>query len=256
MKTFLAAVAIASGQLASSWAQGAEAERARMELADEVAAMLSDLPAAASTLSPHSPVRQAIEAGDQESARRMLEFRPLAEAPTPEGFPSFTPVGMIQLKTYPAYRKAEGPGFWPLFRHIQSENLPMTAPVEMARSSPAAESGQSRAPMAFLYQHTGVGQTGPANGVSVTDAEPTLAVSLGMTGRPTAATLKDARQRLEAWLADHPDYRQASEQPWRFFGYNSPMVPDSDKYWEAQLLVELVEKAALEPATSEAPVAP
>ncbi|MEM6799554.1 MAG: heme-binding protein [Planctomycetota bacterium] len=217
----------------------AGAQRERMEPSAEVASMLEDLPAAAEKMPPQSPARQAIEAGDLDAARAMLSFRPLAEAPVPEGFPAFTHVGVIEVKQYPAYRKASGPGFWPLFQHIKAEKIPMTAPVEMTR---AGQDGRS--PMAFLYQNPEVGTTGSANGVEVSDAQATTAVSLGVRGSMTQATVLDAKERLEAWLAEHPEYKKSGMTPLRLFGYNSPMVPDSDKYWEAQLLIEPAEPAA------------
>ena len=34
------------------------------------------------------------------------EFKPIVEAEMPEGFPQYTPVRDVQIKRYPAYRKA------------------------------------------------------------------------------------------------------------------------------------------------------
>jgi len=45
-------------------------------------------------------------------------FQPIKEADMPQGFPRCTPVGQIEVKTYPAYRKATASGmarFWTLF---------------------------------------------------------------------------------------------------------------------------------------------
>ena len=39
-------------------------------------------------------------------ARDVLAFRPTMEAPLPEGFPDPTPVGVVRVKKYPAYRLA------------------------------------------------------------------------------------------------------------------------------------------------------
>ncbi|MEM8866384.1 MAG: heme-binding protein [Planctomycetota bacterium] len=228
------AVAVVLGGAGIVWAANDVGER--MPLREDVEAMLADLPGAAD-FAVQSPVREAIEAGREEEAREMLRFRPLAEAPVPEGFPPYTPVGVIEVKQYPAYRKAVGPSFWPLFQHIQAESIPMTAPVEMTGANRQADGDQ---PMAFLYQNTGVGQVGPAGDVAVEDNTESTAVSLGVRGRMSSAVVKDARQRLEAWLADHPEYQAASDEPLRLFGYNSPMVPDDQKYWEAQLLIEPV----------------
>ena len=34
------------------------------------------------------------------------EFQPIKEAEMPKGFPTYTPVGQVEIKKYPAYRKA------------------------------------------------------------------------------------------------------------------------------------------------------
>ena len=52
------------------------------------------------------------------------EFHPIKEAEMPKGFPDYTPVGQIEIKHYPAYRKATASGmaeFWTLFQHIKAE---------------------------------------------------------------------------------------------------------------------------------------
>ncbi|MEN1680252.1 MAG: heme-binding protein [Planctomycetota bacterium] len=223
--------------VAGGVAYAAVPQRNRMQPPDEVDAMLADLAAAAESQPAQSPLRQAVEAGESEAAREMLEFRPYNEAPLPEGFPTYTPVGVIQVKQYPAYRKADGPAFWPLFQHIKSEGIPMTVPVEMTQMS------RGNRPMSFLYQNTSVGDAGADEdipGVTVNDAEPAIAVSLGIRGRMNPQTAADAKERLEAWLADQTEYRAAGEEAVRYFGYSSPMVPDRDKYWETQILIERV----------------
>ena len=58
------------------------------------------------------------------------EFQPIKEAEMPKGFPTYTPVGQIEIKEYPAYRKASASGpaeFWTLFQHINQNNVTMTA---------------------------------------------------------------------------------------------------------------------------------
>ena len=195
----------------------------------------------AKAMPPHSPVRDALEAGDLKAAREMLAFRPLDEAPIPEGFPAFTPAGMIEVKQYPAYRKATGDGFWPLFQHIQTRGIPMTAPVEMGAGTSSRGDGE----MAFLYQNTEVGSLGPMDGVQVEDTPPATYASLGLRGNTNREKAADARKRLQAWLAANPDYvaAEGDEEPFRVLGYNSPMVRGNDRYWEAQLRVK---KAAAE----------
>ena len=67
------------------------------------------------------------------------DFKPIVEAEMPSGFPQVTPVREIQIKRYPAYRKAVADAradraFWTLFSHIKQNDVAMTAPVEMAWS--------------------------------------------------------------------------------------------------------------------------
>lgn len=204
---------------------------ARMAAPEHLEAMLADLSSAAAQLEPHSPARDAFEAGRLDDARAMLGFRPLAESPTPEGFPSYTPVGVIEVKRYPAYRKAVGPNFWALFNHIQSRSIPMTAPVEME----GANGRRGDQPMAFLYQNTEVGALGSANGVEVEQTPATTVVSLGVRGEMSQARVDEALSRLEAWLSEQSEWRRAGEPSRRVFAYNSPMVSAGDRYWEVQL---------------------
>ncbi|MEO0530982.1 MAG: heme-binding protein [Planctomycetota bacterium] len=214
----------------------------RMESPAYIDELLADLSSAAKSLEPHSPAREALQSGEIDAAREMLSFRPYDEAPLPEGFPKFTPVGVIEVKHYPAYRKAVGSGFWPLFQHIQTQSIPMTAPVEMTRT-PA---NNGRGEMAFLYQSTAVGEPGPIDGVAVEDTPATLVASLGMRGPMGEGTAEQAKETLQAWLADQSEYQAAGDTPFRLFGYNSPSVPDADKYWEAQMLIEPLQAPAVE----------
>ena len=69
------------------------------------------------------------------------------EAPLPDGFPTYTPVGEIEVKRYPAYRKAEttgGVAFWTLFQHIKTAGISMTAPVEMTYEKDGPPVGRER----------------------------------------------------------------------------------------------------------------
>ncbi len=217
----------------ASFANAAE-KGERRPTPDSVAAWLADLPAAAAEIQPHSPAREAIEAGQLDQAREMLSFRPRAEAPLPEGFPSFTPVGVIEVKEYPAYRRAVGPSFWTLFQHIQKQQIPMTAPVEMNQVPGPNGDGA----MAFLYQNTGVGERGEIDGVEIEDVPRTTVVSLGFRGGLDQQQIAEAEQRLRAWLARQSKYRAAVESEVRLFGYNGPEVPKQERYGEVQILLE------------------
>ncbi|QDV80096.1 heme-binding protein [Botrimarina mediterranea] len=206
----------------------------RRSTSEKVSAWLADLPAAAAELEPYSPAREVIEAGELDKARAMLYFRPRAEAPLPEGFPSFTPVGVIEVKEYPAYRRAVGPSFWTLFQHIQKQQIPMTAPVEMNRAPGANGDGA----MAFLYQNTGVGERGEIDGVEIEDVPATTVVSLGFRGGLNDRQVAESAQRLKDWLAGQSKYRAAKEPEMRVFGYNGPQVPERDRYGEVQILLK------------------
>ena len=222
---------------AVAWAESSL--RSRYESPALVAELLDDLESASERLERHSPAREALERGDHAAAREMLAFRPIDEAPLPEGFPAYTPVGVIEVKRYPAYRKAVGPGFWPLFQHIQTQGIPMTAPVEMVSET----SVQGEGAMAFLYQNTEVGEIGPVDGVAVEDTPETVVASLGMRGRLNKEIAEGARQRLEAWHAEQSTYTRIGdgEESFRVFGFNGPMVRESERFWEMQMLLRSIQ---------------
>ena len=166
-----------------------------------------------------------------------LEFTPLLEADLPVGFPAPVPAGELQLKCYPAYRMVRadmtGPSgrgaFWKLFNHITENDIAMTAPVE------STWAGQRETSMAFLYGSPELGERGPDGAVEVVDIAPAHVVSIGFRGRMTQARIDSAREQLESWIAVRPEFTSAG--PLRTLGYNSPMVPDRNKYFEVQLPV-------------------
>jgi hypothetical protein len=148
----------------------------------------------------------------------------------------------VELKRYPAYRMASAPsggrggGFWTLFRHIESNEIAMTAPVEMTY----AEGERLREErMAFLYGSMEIGETGTDGQVDVVDVAPAWVVSMGCRGRMTRARVAEARAELERWVSASGAWEIAG--PLRSMGYNSPMVPASRSYFEVQLPVRRVE---------------
>lgn len=183
-----------------------------------------------------------------------IAFEPILEADLPRGFPEPTPVHGIELKELPTYRLARAesrPGgsdgsFWKLFLHIQRNDIPMTAPVEMTFKDSAR--GPKEAAMAFLYGSTDIGEPGTDGSLVILDTEPTWVVSLGGIGRPDQGALERGRERIEAWLASRPDLR--IDGSWRLMGYNSPMVPVKSQFYEVQVPVAQVEP---EPASEEQP---
>jgi hypothetical protein len=183
----------------------------------------------------------ADSASDSEHGRLEDEaaFTPIKEAEMPEGFPGYTPVGEVELKEYPAYRKATagsgGAAFWTLFFHIKKNDVAMTAPVEMTYAE--TDAGRTREEsMAFLYGNPALGEAGRDGRVEVVDVEPMTVVSTGVRGPRTAKAVSTARQRLDAWLETNRG-RYVAEGPMRVMGYNSPFVPREKNFFEVQIPV-------------------
>lgn len=177
-----------------------------------------------------------VAAADLQRAARdvhdMLAFRPIAEAELPKGFPSFTGVGVIEVKQYPVYRKAVAKKFGTLFRHITANGISMTTPVEMKMAeTPKGELAQES--MAFLYGSTEIGEPGTDGSVQVLDTESIKVVSMGLRGPRRREVVADAARRLKRWLNANPQYEAAGVL--RVMGYNSPFVPRAEQYFEVQL---------------------
>jgi hypothetical protein len=176
----------------------------------------------------------------------------VSEASLPTGFPAPGPIDEVIVKTYPAHRLARataGQGgnrmFMKLFRHIERNEIAMTAPVVMGWGDAKAgnDGGKGRGDrepesMAFLYGKPTLGQAGadPADPVVVVeDAPETVVVSIGLRGGYDAATMNRGLEQLRAWLAEHPEWTAAG--PPRSLAYNSPFVPGFVKYSEVQIPV-------------------
>ena len=173
------------------------------------------------------------------------EFSPINEAKMPVGFPRYTPVGAVQVKRYPAYRKAEadvkgGRAFWTLFSHIKQNDIAMTAPVEM--TYPDRERPRE-ATMAFLYGHAKMGRAGRQNKVQVVDVPPREVISTGVRGPRTTKSVAEARDRLEAWLEANEDLYTVDGQL-RVMAYNSPFVPRDRNFFEVEIPIRPLEPAA------------
>ena len=175
-----------------------------------------------------------------------------ASAPLPEGFPEPTPDGAIAVKQYPAYRAAtvqvagrlaDAPsqGFSPLFNHISSNDISMTAPVE-TRYPPATLQPQAvtegQATVSFLYRSLDIVPQEIAQDVQVEDIPPMLVVSLGRRGGYGYDNYADGIEQLQAWLAEHPEYAVAGS-PRRLF-YDGPFVPDFLKRNDIQIPITRV----------------
>lgn len=177
-----------------------------------------------------------------------LAFRPTIEAPIPPGWPAFTPINEIEIKSYPTYRVAfttkkpmlfkESRNFWTLFNHISSRNIPMTAPVEMplivASQGEISEDG-----MGFLYPDMNTGKLGQADdgAVTVVDVAPITVVNIGVRGKSSDARIAKAHEKLVVWLAANKDRYVAAGNP-RVMGWNGPSTSDRDAYTEVQIPIK------------------
>jgi hypothetical protein len=183
------------------------------------------------------PLRAALE-----QAADVLRFRPVDEAPLPAGFPTPTPVGEIRVQQYPEYRLARTPieqgqdqAFWTLFQHIQKNQIAMTAPVEMTYELGRAN-GPRSTDMAFLYRSVGQGQLGAVDGVEVADVPAQTAVSIGWRGDIDPENVERARKLLAVWLEQHAEEYEPNGEL-RVMGYNSPMVPADQRFFEVHIPV-------------------
>lgn len=194
----------------------------------------------------------------QQGLSRVIEsltFRPWMEAKVPEGFPKFTPVHHIEVKTLPDYRMAratmpttQGRGngaFWKLFSHIKRNEIAMTAPVQMDYTG--SDKDAEVASMAFLYGSQKIGAPGQDSAdktVEIIDIPKQHVVSIGVRGRVTPDSLEAAHRQLLKWLDDHKDEYRASG-PLRRMGYNSPFIPKDRAFFEVQIPVEKVKQTVV-----------
>jgi hypothetical protein len=177
-----------------------------------------------------------------------------ASAPLPDGFPQPTPSGKIEVRQYPAYRsgtftykgklsQAANESFNPLFQHISSNGISMTAPVEARYPSitleelPNAKPDEvGQAEISFLYRNKAVQPKQIAGGIKVESHPSIKVVSIGIRGPYTYAIYQENLELLRNWLAEHPSYA-VSGLPRRFF-YDSPFTPDAFKRSEVQIPIQ------------------
>lgn len=171
-------------------------------------------------------------------------------APLPEGFPPPTSTGKIEVKHYPAYRsgtfiyngelsEATSAAFEPLYRHISSNDIAMTAPVETRYPLITWQEGHNgidergQAEVSFLYRNTEIHPQQVAPGIKVEDHPPMTVVSIGIQGPYSYDSYQQNLGLLHSWLSQHPNYKVAGS-PRRFF-YDSPFIPDALKRSEVQI---------------------
>jgi uncharacterized surface protein with fasciclin (FAS1) repeats len=176
-----------------------------------------------------------------KEVREMLSFTPKMEAKLPKGFPAPTGLGEIEVKSYPAYRMAKAPmqgeageqqAFYSLFGHISRNGIDMTAPVEMTYSS--IQGDPRRESMAFLYETSEIGKPGEQGSVAVVDAPAMKVVSIGLRGDFERSAVAAAKARLERWMGSNG---MEAAGTLRVMGYNSPMVPAKNRFFEVQIPV-------------------
>lgn len=171
------------------------------------------------------------------------------DTPLPEGYPPPTPPGAIEIKHYPVVRRAQvssnagnpdegrDDAFWPLFKHIQSRDIEMTAPVEMDYPGMKGKDGSEPDgwTMAFLYRRVDQGPTGQDKRVEVVDAPPVTVVALGYQGSYDIAYVRENLKKLTLWLEQSPVWEQAGEP--RSLFYNGPRLFWNRKWAEVQIPV-------------------
>ncbi|QDU56267.1 heme-binding protein [Aeoliella mucimassa] len=173
--------------------------------------------------------------------------------PLPEGYPRPTPPEVVEVKSYPEVRRAtfagqgqgQGPngmknsatGFWPLFGHIKSRGIAMTAPVEIEYEGlePGDDQKIDGWNMAFLYRSKQTGPTESYANITVEDAKPVTVVATGIAGDATREAIDTALQQLQKSLAESTDWQPAGDP--RVLGYNGPDVPAAERWSEVQLPV-------------------
>lgn len=172
-----------------------------------------------------------------------LTFEPRKQAELPTGFPDFQAVGELELRDYPAYRmvrtemkRGSMGAFWPLFRHIESNGIAMTTPVQMDWNGSDLGNGAKPSQMAFLYGDPSISPKTTDPGVEVVEVAAMTVISVGAIGDDRKDTIEAMQERILGFLASRNGEWEIAGS-WRSMGYNSPMVPRDRRYFEVQLPV-------------------
>lgn len=192
-------------------------------------------------------------ADEPKTAAPKVEPKPAdGDAPLAEGFPDATKPGRVEVKTYPAYRSAVAKVdkatassgdlmFFPLFNHIQKNNVAMTAPVISTFKTPKMiETPDTRGEvsMEFVYRTTTQGKAGKDGAmVEVVDHPARDFVCLGFQGDMSADQMREGVATLRKWLDEHKA-EWAEDGPPRRLGYHGPMTPPAQRLWEVQVPVK------------------
>lgn len=216
---------------------------------------------------PHPPGRRV--AGDMQAAveRRgayWISGKQFINTPLPAGYPAPTPAGAIEIKSYPAVRRAQVTrtgdpdwgmnwAFWPLFQHIKKRNIAMTSPVEMNYRglSPDGRANPESWTMSFLYREQNLGPTGADRNLEVVDAEPLTVVAVGFMGQYRLSRVREHYRLLEDWLASQAEWERAGEP--RALCYNGPEQRDRYLWGEVQVPIRRRTPAAAGPGPDQGP---
>lgn len=150
-----------------------------------------------------------------------------------------TEAGACEVKQLPAarlmvtrsesgYFSANNRMFGKLFRYIQSNRIPMTAPVE-ARVEPGA--------MIFYCDVASAAREDlrPTAEVALEQVPARTVAAVGIRGSYTEGAYRANLARLRAWLATQPGYAEAGE-PYAVY-WDSPFVPGFLKRSEVHIPV-------------------
>jgi hypothetical protein len=179
------------------------------------------------------------------------------DSPLPVGYPAATQPGRIEVKPYPAYRSAIAKGermslgsgdmlFWSLFRHIERNEIAMTAPVINTYPKEMVENPKARGEvsMEFLYREPTQGKLGPdGRQVEVIDVPAGQFLCVGIQGGMSEKKMVAAVDVLQKWLEEHKSEWVEAGPP-RRLGYHGPMTPTNRRLWEVQIPVKPAAQAA------------
>lgn len=127
------------------------------------------------------------------------------------------PVARVMVaRSESGYFSADNRMFGKLFRYIQSNRIPMTAPVE-ARIEPGVMIFHCDAASAVREDLR------PTAEVSIEHVPARTVASIGIRGSYTERTYRENLARLRAWLATQPGVAEAGE-PYAVY-WDSPFVP-------------------------------
>jgi hypothetical protein len=202
--------------------------------------------------------RPALLQAARERAAEARRFEIVEESPLPKDWPRPSLPGLVRI-SYPPVRSAwvrapdnRNGQFMVLFRHIQDQQIAMTAPVVMEYSAAAARDPSKLSgteAMAFLYRQPDQGKPGTYGAVAVENDRPLRVVSVGLQGSYREANFRKALVELRQWLDAHPEWQKAG--PPRVLGYNSPFMLWWRKYSEVQIPVAPADNGA--PSTTQRP---